>query len=460
MIEDPKHESTPTNGQSIEIIQISDTSSLAGSLLTDAIDVYRQAFAQRPYNENFTDAEAEAALRLILARNGDLLLGKLAGRVVSLTGGYERTGHTYFIEELAVAPQHQGCGYGRRTLDALLQLASHQGYEVFRVRSTASNTRAINLYTSEGFAREATTEAVAHRRIGGGIFVDERAYLSRPLRKSTATQVELHRLAVAYPSGNTTALVFDQMLTVDRKDLNDRIMRAWKQTHPNRPEIEQCCFITPALTRDAVARVEMFGGEFCGNATRSAVWLITGGINYSGLIEVSGVEEPLWFRIDDRNVSVEMPLPSDRDSITTVEEGTLVSLSGITQLVVTDARRRQAETPRELLNRLLSTNKYHLTDQPAVGVSFYEVDTRRAEFCVWVDDVDTIFDETACGSGTCAIGLAVSAETGTSLTLPVVQPSGETITTGSEYNSGLGKVVASAITGRVMIYYDGEFTAT
>ena len=100
-------------------------------------------------------------------------------------------------------------------------------------------------------------------------------------------------MAVAYPSGNTTAIVFDQLLSIERKVLNDSIMRSWKATNPAEPEIEQCCFLTPALSSEAVARVEMFGGEFCGNATRSAAWLVTGGEDYSGLIEVSGAENPL-----------------------------------------------------------------------------------------------------------------------------------------------------------------------
>lgn len=259
----------------------------------------------------------------------------------------------------------------------------------------------------------------------------------------------IERVAVAYPSGNTTAIIFDQMSGYGPKALNQQIMQAWKSQKPDQPEIEQCCTIAKPQDPDAIARIEMFGGEFCGNATRSALWLVADGQRRTGLVEVSGVDRPLIFSVRDKEVMLEMPLPKDGELVRQVPEGLLVQLDGIAQLVAN----KPEQTPRQLLTSLLQQNKYNLAAQPCVGVCFYDQASRKAQFCVWIKEVDTIFDETACGSGTCAIGVAQAWETGRSTTLDVIQPSGEVINT--EAVCKPGGVDASFITGAVKILYDG-----
>ena len=152
-----------------------------------------------------------------------------------------------------------------------------------------------------------------------------------------------------------------------------------------------------------------------------------------------------------------MPLPVDGNPPRAVEEGTLVQLDGIAQLVVTHTGLREAMTSRQVLESLITGNKYGLSDQSAVGVSYYDSDTGRASFCVWVNEVGTIFDETACGSGTCAIGVAAATEARESIRLPVVQPSGEVISTEADYDPKIGRVVSTAISGTVKLLYDGGF---
>lgn len=262
---------------------------------------------------------------------------------------------------------------------------------------------------------------------------------------------KIKRAAIVYPSGNTTAVVFDRLLNSDRKLLNKRIMVAWRQQSTDQPEVEQCCFVTLPRNPEAVARVEMFGGEFCGNAARSVIWLIAKGQDYQGCIEVSGAYQPLEFSVRNGQVTVAMPLPKDKKLARPIIEGTLVQLDGITQLVVTEPK--DGQTARQLLTRLLQANKYRLADQPAVGATYYDQASGKAEFCVWVKEVDTIFDETACGSGTCAIGVALAARTKQSTKLNVMQPSGEVIHTEASY--GPGTVTASFITGGVTVLYDG-----
>jgi len=86
----------------------------------------------------------------------------------------------------------------------------------------------------------------------------------------------LGRVAVMYPSGNTTAIVVGKPEDTDLKDLNARIMESWR-ADGSALDIEQCCYLTQPNDPQAVARMQMFGGEFCGNATRSAVAFITRG---------------------------------------------------------------------------------------------------------------------------------------------------------------------------------------
>lgn len=433
-----------------EVVSISDLAALEKPTRDSAIETYQQAFAREPYGEAFTAEEAEDALKYVLEQEGDLVIGKLGNKAVSLAGGYRKPEGTYYIEELAVAPDEQGKGYGWATLARLLEAAEAPRYEI---RTTVRNEKAIDLYTSSGFTAELGTEVVAQRRQDGRVALDERIYLSKPPLPEQERLDKLKRAVIAYPSGNTTAVVFDQFLDGDRKKLNEQVMRTWRTLRPEQPEIEQCCFVTLPRNPEAVARVEMFGGEFCGNATRSVVWLITKGQDYSGFIEVSGVERPLAFSVKDGQVSVEMPLPETVELVQPVTEGSLVQLDGIAQLVVT--KPKSGRTPRELLTDLLRANKYGLANQPAVGVSYYDQPSGKAEFCVWVNAVDTIFDETACGSGTCAIGIAEAAKTQQLVKLNVVQPSGESIRTEAEYTNGV--VTKSFISGEVAVLYDGEF---
>jgi diaminopimelate epimerase len=266
----------------------------------------------------------------------------------------------------------------------------------------------------------------------------------------------IDRLAVMYPSGNTTAVVFDDILGAPREALNDFVMEQWKLQNPDQPEIEQCCFITEPQDPRAIARVEMFGGEFCGNATRSAVQLLTGGQDQQGFIEVSGAGKLLGFSVKDKKITVEMPLPNNADSIAEdVEEGVLVHLDGIAHVVVTDDSLRASLTARQLLEDLLKNNKYGLAEEPAFGVTYYDQETTKADFAVWVNEVNTTFDETACGSGTCSIGVAVAKATRGSVKLDVLQPSGQTISTESDFNGN--QVEASRITGTVDTLHDGKF---
>ena len=445
----------------LEFNIINDLESAPARHIKEAISIYRRAFAEPPYSEQFNAKEAREGLQYILDQNGDLILGSIDDKVWSLAGGYFISSGEYFIEELAVDPNSQGKGLGRRTLQELIKTALLQDTDSLELCTNTNNVKAISLYESEGFVKDPILKVGPHYRIGDILALDHRVYLKRTENEmSNVEKIErLNRVVVAYPSGNTTAIVLDQMLDSDRKELNNRITKTWDETQPDKPEIEQCCFVTLPKDESAVARVEMFGGEFCGNATRSVIKLITDGKDYAGKIEVSGVKDPLDFKIENGIVDLEMPLPNDPnvELTTLVDEGVLVQLDGIAHVVVTDIDIKNKNTPRELLKKLLEINAYKLTEQPAVGVTYYDPETSESDYAVWVKEVDTTYDETACGSGTCSAGIAMAVSKGIDTKIDVIQPSGETISTEAIFDKTSNKINESRISGEVSILFDGRY---
>lgn len=423
------------------------------------VEVYEAGFGPLSvYGEAYEPGEVEGILSGIMD-TGIVRAGIQDGKVVALAAATPGRSGRMMIEELVVDPDRWGQGYGREMLEDILQQAGRLGCSGAELRTSTKNARAIGLYESVGFGAVRGNVLVPQTLAGGKVGVDERVYMAFPpltAEEQAARYTELKRVVIGYPSGNTTAVIFDQIdqfPDLDRKQLNSDVMKAFKRDNPDKSEVEQCCFVAGPKDPRAVCRVEMLGGEFCGNATRTVAWLVAGGRDYEGLIEVSGVDRPLNFSVKDGIVGVEMPLPKDGELVREVPEGSLVALDGISQLVVTDPEKRRSRSARELLSTLLTENKYGLADLPAVGVSYFDKQTGKADFCVWVNAVDTIFDETACGSGTSAIGIAVSKQQGASATLEVVQPSGEAITSMARFEDG--KVVESRIAGRVSVLQDG-----
>lgn len=138
----------------------------------------------------------------------------------------------------------------------------------------------------------------------------------------------------ADPAGNITLFVLDPVPSGDRAGIAARIM-ALPGT-----DVEQVGYLCPPVMGGA-GRIEMAGGEFCGNATR-AFGMLTAqkmGELPRVLVEVSGCEAPVAVDIDwsNRTAKSQMPLPR---SVSRVEAdgcpGTLVDLGGIAHLVVED----------------------------------------------------------------------------------------------------------------------------
>jgi len=258
------------------------------------------------------------------------------------------------------------------------------------------------------------------------------------------------------PGGNITVLVFAEVPRKEQASVAKRIMAS-------QSDVEQVGFVEEPKDPKAVRRLQMMGGEFCGNATRSLGWVLWQkrwpGIGTSGrtvTLEVSGVTRPLSVEIHDKMVRVEMPIKRELSSIKSIRGQTVVELQGISHVVL---HRPPPKDAKEEANRLL--DELHLKTLEAAGVLFCEQceDGVSMSPIVWVRETATLVEETACASGAVCVALVESANTARSVdNLKVYQPSGSFITASVEF--GKGQFLRAFIEGPVEILEEGELALT
>lgn len=177
---------------------------------------------------------------------------------------------------------------------------------------------------------------------------------------------------------------------------------------------EQAGFILPPL-RGAAGRMEMMGGEFCGNASRSFGLLLgrRGGMKAGERVpvEVSGSRDILEVLLEDDGSWVSMPLPQAITELTLPEEagkdsgiassdgsGLLrfpaVVLEGITHVILENVK------PSESLAHAVLDKMAKETDVDAAGAIF--INEGEMTPVVWVRATDSFIWESSCGSGTLA----------------------------------------------------------
>ncbi|HQQ88997.1 MAG TPA: hypothetical protein PLU82_02065 [Oscillospiraceae bacterium] len=247
------------------------------------------------------------------------------------------------------------------------------------------------------------------------------------------------RYWIADPSGNTTALVKEGFPAELRRKAAALLMETG--------EVEQVGFLSAPRSGEAKGRLEMAGGEFCGNATLSvAVWkaenLMLISPNRKELkIECTGAEAALccaaWNIGGVEYGAVEMPLPSRIYERTFSAGGrtgifSVVEAPGITHLLWPVDDFGDAER-----NFALSGIKGWCTELgvEALGVILCSRDFSRIAPLVFVPESDTLVWENGCGSGTAALG-AFLAKEGGSLEKEVLQPGG-TIRVRAECRKGI-----------------------
>ena len=206
---------------------------------------------------------------------------------------------------------------------------------------------------------------------------------------------------------------------------------------------------TPTLP-GARARLQMMGGEFCGNATMCmAACLareegIQPGERRSVPVEVSGASGVLMCDVECAAggyiCRVDMPLP---EAIQPRADYTLVRLPGIAHAMVECAAPESLRPGAEQRLRAIAAE---LADD-AVGLMLYAPETSRLLPLVYVRDTDSMVWERGCGSGSAAVGAYIAWKNRCGMTASLTQPGG-VIETAAEWRDGVSKL---AITGRVTI---------
>lgn len=245
------------------------------------------------------------------------------------------------------------------------------------------------------------------------------------------------------PNGNDTALVQGVNFSNDQKKIiNENIMKL-------NTEIEQVGFVEKGQEYKLI----MAGGEFCGNATRSAAYYFLQGKSGQIKIKVSGIDKPIDAGIDNnQNTWCRFPIYLGEDVVTELETGIYkVKMNGIVHIVIDNIISQEYLSRKDniTLSAMELINKFEVYEADAIGVIFLEKINLRLKIhpVVWVKSIDTLFYETACGSGSVAVGILKSFEYNSGQKLEIIQPSDQIIYTDVSYIDG--KLVDAIISGKI-----------
>ncbi|GLY11670.1 hypothetical protein [Pseudobacillus badius] len=227
----------------------------------------------------------------------------------------------------------------------------------------------------------------------------------------------------ASPAQNMTVLITNHPPAARYAAIANTVM-SYEYAHA-----EQVGFLVSPQTADAVLRLEMSGGEFCGNAVlTAAAYCLYKGITVNGcfLLESSGANQPLACEVTKKSSSffeakAEMPAPLSVEALTVHADsravaGHLVRLDGITHFLTSCWLNEEEFEP--VLKQLIGN-----IDDKAIGIIPYRKLTNEAYEIrpfVYVKETGSQFFERACGSGTLALGVYL----GEKRPLTVHQPGG------------------------------------
>ena len=215
---------------------------------------------------------------------------------------------------------------------------------------------------------------------------------------------------------------------------------------------EQVGFIEPAERAEAWARLQMMGGEFCGNATMSLAALlavdrrITPGQPMDIPLEASGTDALVMVGVTRQGTSVacslEMPPPDSVENHLLPLDGreypvAVVSLEGITHIIVhagliTGDITAFAEKAMEEWQTRFTAD--------AVGIMVYDQASKYMTPLVFVRSTQSRVWERGCGSGTAAVGAWLAQTAASTITADIAQPGGIITVTGEYAENAVRRI--------------------
>lgn len=225
-----------------------------------------------------------------------------------------------------------------------------------------------------------------------------------------------YTVAVLDPAGNVTAIVCSDVPAAERARVAAQILRL--------PElgIEQVAFLTAPRSGGEI-RLEMMGGEFCGNALRCAGFyqaLRTGAQGKSCVLaEISGADgvQPVMADTAQGTASTVMPLPLSVQPADWADvQATRVTFAGITHFVIDCAQPDEA-----LVQRAVAA----APEASAVGAIFLDRAHGSIKPVVFVRETASCVAENSCASGSVATAVVLTADFADGITeIGIGQPGG------------------------------------
>ncbi len=234
-----------------------------------------------------------------------------------------------------------------------------------------------------------------------------------------------YQITIIRPAGNDQLLIQGIVDKQYRRAINDEMIRRF-------PNVEQVSFYEFDKKKN-IGRLELAGGEFCGNATRTLAYLLLKGKLGTIKLQVSGTKHLLTAGVKKPNTAfAQMPIFANKQFVKKISNTLFrVDLEGITHLV--SYEKILGRKPKELKSyaRNILKEQGLLYSVPAAGVMFFTENNNEINLqpIVWVRDIETILYETACASGTTAVGICQSLQEKNNYFKTIVrQPSSQSMT--------------------------------
>jgi len=232
----------------------------------------------------------------------------------------------------------------------------------------------------------------------------------------TLQQKREYTVVVLDPAGNVTAIVCSDVPAAERARVAAQILRL--------PElgIEQVTFLTEPRSGGEI-RLEMMGGEFCGNALRCAGFyqaLRNGAQGKSCVFaEISGADgvQPVMADTAEGTASTVMPLPLSVQPAGWADvQAARVTFAGITHFVIDCA-----QPDETLVQRAIAA----APEASAVGAIFLDRAHGSIKPVVFVRETASCVAENSCASGSVAAAVVLTADFADGITeIGIGQPGG------------------------------------
>jgi len=265
----------------------------------------------------------------------------------------------------------------------------------------------------------------------------------------------------ANPTENMTIFIIDPLPRSAYSEVANKLMNY------NNLCAEQVGFIEKPTLTGSCSRLHMMGGEFCGNASRAfaAIMVQKGysafqeeGDHFIVPIEVSGNNQILDAEVKELSdhtydVKIKLPLHKSAKPFETHYNGVhypglLVDFEGISHVVLFTGN----DLPDEGLLLHIVKEQSPLPSG-AFGVMFYNEELNYITPLVYVEDTRSVVWERSCGTGTAALGVALSLTSQRGVDMVVGQPGGNLEVLTVWHN---GRIEEIYLKGEVGIVAEGE----